>query len=238
MIYMTLPFENDTKTIIKRISSRNISANRKRNIFIIITIALASTLLSAITLYGFGITQKTKNLNKKTAQIVYHAISEKEGSELYKEREIAWIGEFFNAFSEEINHSTVNFTYANADMLKSQSMPYSGKLPTAEDEIVVQESFLDSLGYSTELGQTIKIPFSDGMNHDFRLTGILNVETGDIGRYTAIISKELVKQQYGNNTVIDYYLGLKDAQNMSEEDATEYADTLAKQLHILVLEYK
>ena len=74
---MTLPFENDTKTIIKRISSRNISANRKRNIFIIITIALASTLLSAITLYGFGITQKTKNLNKKTAQIVYHAISEK-----------------------------------------------------------------------------------------------------------------------------------------------------------------
>lgn len=29
MIYMTLPFENDTKTIIKRISSRNISANRK-----------------------------------------------------------------------------------------------------------------------------------------------------------------------------------------------------------------
>ena len=67
---MTLPFENDTKTIIKRISSRNISANRKRNIFIIITITLASTLLSAITLYGFGITQKTKNLNKKTAQIV------------------------------------------------------------------------------------------------------------------------------------------------------------------------
>lgn len=47
----------------------------------------------------------------------------------------------FNAFSEEINHSTVNFTYANADMLKSQSMPYSGKLPTAEDEIVLQESF-------------------------------------------------------------------------------------------------
>ena len=44
---MTLPFENDTKTIIKRISRRNISANRKRNIFIIITIALASTLLSA-----------------------------------------------------------------------------------------------------------------------------------------------------------------------------------------------
>ena len=69
---MTLPFENDTKTIIKRISSRNISANRKRNIFIIITIALASTLLSAITLYGFGITQKTKNLNPHARSWHHH----------------------------------------------------------------------------------------------------------------------------------------------------------------------
>ncbi|MFR2167559.1 MAG: hypothetical protein ACLS5W_06855 [Coprococcus sp.] len=76
---MTLPFENDTKTIIKRISGRNISANRKRNIFIVLTIALASALLSAIVLYGFGVPQETQKLNQKTAQIVYHAISEQRG---------------------------------------------------------------------------------------------------------------------------------------------------------------
>ena len=229
---MTLPFENDTRTIIKRISSRNISANRKRNIFIILTIALDSALLSAIVLYGFGVPQETQKLNQKTAQIVYHAISEQQGKELYNQKEIAWVGEFFNAFSEQVNHSTVNFTYANADMLKSQSMTYSGDLPTLEDEIVVQESFLDSLGYSNELGQTINIPFSDGTTHDFKLTGILNVKTGDIGRYTAIISKELAEQQYGNNIGMDYYIGLKNAQNMSEEEAASYANTLAQQLEI------
>ena len=229
---MTLPFENDTRIIIKRISSRNISANRKRNIFIVLTIALASALLSAIVLYGFGVPQETQKLNQKTAQIVYHAISEQQGQELYNQEEIAWVGEFFHAFSEEINHSTVHFTYANAAMLKSQSMPCSGDLPTTEDEIVVQESFLDSLGYSNELGQTINIPFSDGTTHDFKLTGILDVKTGDIGRYTAIISKELAEQQYGNNIVMDYYIGLKNAKNMSEEEATSYANTLAQQLEI------
>ena len=229
---MTLPFENDTRTIIKRISSRNISANRKRNIFIVLTIALASALLSAIVLYGFGVPQETQKLNQKTAQIVYHAISEQQGKELYNQKEIAWVGEFFNAFSEQVNHSTVNFTYANADMLKSQSMPYSGNLPTSKDEIVVQESFLGSLGYSDELGQTINIPFSDGTTHDFKLTGILNVKTGDIGRYTAIISKELAEQQYGKNIGMDYYIGLKNAQNMSEEEAASYANTLAQQLEI------
>ena len=229
---MTLPFENDTSAIVKRISSKNISANRKRNIFTILTIALASALLSAIMLYGFGVPQETKNLNKNTAQIVFHAISEQQGQELYNQEKVAWIGEFSNAFTEQINHSTVNFTYANADMLKSQNMSYSGDLPTEEDEILVQESFLDSLGYSNELGQTIKIPFSDGTTHDFRLTGILNIKTGDIGRYTAIISKELAEQQYGNDIAMDYYIGLKNAQNMSEEEATSYADTLAKQLEI------
>ena len=126
---MTWPFENDTSGIVKRISNRSISANRKRNIFIILTIALASALLSAIVLYGFGVMQETQNRNQKTAQIMYHAISEQQGQELYKQEEIAWVGEFFNAFSEQVNHSTVNFTYANADMLKSQSMPYSGDLP-------------------------------------------------------------------------------------------------------------
>lgn len=229
---MTYPFENDTNAIVKRISNRNISANRKRNIFTILTIVFATALLSAIMLYGFGVPQETKNINKNTAQIVFHAISEQQGQELYKQEEFAWIGEFFHAFSEQVNHTTVNFTYANADMLKSQSMPYSGDLPTSEDEIVAQEAFLDSLGYSNEFGQTIQIPFSDGTIHDFKLTGILNVKTGDIGRFTAIISKELVKQRYGSNMTMDYYIGLKDAQNMSEEEAASYADTLAQQLKI------
>ena len=229
---MTWPFENDTSAVVKRLSKRNVTAKRKRNLFTILTIVLASALLSAIVLYGFGVPQEAQNLNQKTAQIVYHAISEQQGQELYNQEEIAWVGEFSNAFSEQVNHSTVHFTYANADMLKSQSMPYSGNLPTAIDEIFVQESFLDSLGYSNELGQTIRFLFSDGTTHDFKLTGILNVETGDIGRYTAIISKELVKQQYGNHAVVDYYIGLKDAQNMSEEEATNYANALAQKLEI------
>ena len=229
---MTWPFENDTGAIVKRISNRSVSANRKTTLFIVLTIALAGALLSAIVLYGFGVIQETQNRNQKTAQIMYHAISEQQGQDLYHQEEIAWVGEFFDVFSEEVNHSALHFTYANADMLKSQGMPYWGDLPASEDEIMVQEAFLKSLGYSNELGQTVQIPFSDGTAHDFKLTGILDVKTGDIGRYTAIVSKELVEQQYGSQDMIDYYVGLKDAQNMSEEGAANYANTLAQKLEI------
>ena len=68
---MTLPFENDTRTIIKRISSRNISANRKRNIFIVLTIALASALLSAIVLYRLWYsTRNAKTESKDSADCI------------------------------------------------------------------------------------------------------------------------------------------------------------------------
>ena len=64
---MTWPFENDTSVIVKGISHRSISANRKRNIFILLTIELASALLTAIVLYGFGVMQETKNSTQTTA---------------------------------------------------------------------------------------------------------------------------------------------------------------------------
>ena len=96
---MTWPFENDTSGIVKRLSNRNMTANRKRNVFTILTIALASALLSAIVLYGFGVPQETQNLNQKTAQIVYHAISEQQGQELcgyVKIAKYALFGRFTN----------------------------------------------------------------------------------------------------------------------------------------------
>ena len=95
---MTWPFENDTSGIVKRISNRSISANRKRNIFIILTIALASALLSAIVLYGFGVMQETQNRNQKTAQIMYHAISEQQGQELYKQEKLRGLENFSTHF--------------------------------------------------------------------------------------------------------------------------------------------
>ena len=216
---MTWPFENDTSGIVKRISNRSISANRKRNIFIVLTIVLASALLSAIVLYGFGVMQETQNRNQKTAQIMYHAISEQQGQELYKQEEIAWVGEFFNAFSEQVNHSTVNFTYANADMLTSQSMPYSGDLPASENEIVVQESFLDSLGYSNELGQTCLLYTSYKGDLARRNTGsLVAFETGESITYGLFNAQE--RGQLFIGAGVPVYEGMVVGVSPKQEDIT------------------
>ena len=155
---MTLPFENNTSAVIKRISNRSIMANKKRNFFTVITIALAAALLLAIMLYGFGTSQATINRTKDTAQIVLMNISQEQGDKLYEQDQIDWIGEFTLVSTEQVNNSVFYMQYGNDEMFKAQDMTYSGNIPVLANEIMLQKSFLEELGYSTDLGQTISIP--------------------------------------------------------------------------------
>lgn len=45
---MTWPFENDTSTIVKKLANRSIQADKRRNVFIIVTIALAACLMTTL----------------------------------------------------------------------------------------------------------------------------------------------------------------------------------------------
>ena len=47
-----------------------------------------------------------------------------------------------------------------------------------------------------------------------------------------MVSKEYADQKNGGTATLDYYVGLKNAENMSEEEATNYANELAKSLNI------
>src|SRR5699024_9247407 len=229
---MTWPFENDTSAVVKRISNRSISANRKRNLFTIITIALAAALLLAIMIYGFETSQATINRTNDTAQIVFTNITQEQGDKLYKQNQIDWIGEFTLVSTEQVNNSTFYLQYGNAEMFDAQGMTYSVNIPVSANEIMLQKSFLKELGYGTELGQTISIPLANGQTISFILSGIINVEMGDIGSYMGMVSKEYADQKNGGTATLDYYVGLKNAENMSEEEATNYANELAKSLNI------
>lgn len=47
---MTLPFENDTRIIVKKLAKRSLQADKRRNIFLILTIILTTALLPIV--YG------------------------------------------------------------------------------------------------------------------------------------------------------------------------------------------
>lgn len=95
---MTWPFENDTSGIVKRISNRSISANRKRNIFIVLTIALASALLSAIVLYGFGVMQETQNRNQKQRRLCIMRFLNNRDRNYTSKKKLRGLGNFLTHF--------------------------------------------------------------------------------------------------------------------------------------------
>ena len=95
---MTWPFENDTSGIVKRISNRSISANTKKKYlycFDDCTCQRIAICDCPLWLWGYAGNAEPQ---PKTAQIMYHAISEQQGQELYKQEEIAWVGNFLTHF--------------------------------------------------------------------------------------------------------------------------------------------
>lgn len=42
---MTLPFENNTTQVVKRLAKRSLSSEKRRNVLLVITIALAAFLI-------------------------------------------------------------------------------------------------------------------------------------------------------------------------------------------------
>ena len=63
---MTWPFENDTSAITKKLANRSIKADKRRNIFIIVTIAFAACLMTVLALYTFGKSHELKTFLQAT----------------------------------------------------------------------------------------------------------------------------------------------------------------------------
>ena len=229
---MTWPFENDTSGIVKKISESSIRSSKTRNIFTVVTIALASALLATVFLWTFGTHTERINMVKETAQIVYRGLSEQQGNQLYDQEEIEWVGEILNGPAERINNATVNFSYGNAEMLASQQMEFKGEIPQKENEIMLSKSFLDVLGCEGKLGQKISLSFEDGSTHEFVLSGIWSSVYEVKGTYLALVSKAYLDKMAGSVLPMDYFIGLKNATTMPEEEASKYALTLAEKLNI------
>lgn len=218
--------------VLKNISKKSIRVNKKRNIFVIIVLSLAATLLSSIFLYGFGVSQTKINHVKDTAQIVLHAISEEQGTQLEQEKDISWVGEFWQIGAKKIENSLLYVQYANQEMVDSQNIDYVGGIPQKENEILVQRAFLEKIGAEKEIGDTISIPVTKEINEDFIISGIIDTDMGDIGSYTAIISKEYLTQNIKGDMLLDYYIGLENASELSEEEAIAYSEKLINKFNL------
>lgn len=213
---MIWPFENDTRTITKKLANRSIHADKRRNIFIILTIVFASCLMTVLALYTFGKSYELKTFLQGRYQAAVIDVEPEIINELEKDSNIELIGTEVLLDSFRIDDYTLNVNFRDSNNLYLYSTEFIGKLPDKYDEIAVSEAYLKHANLSAELNQEIELPLK-GSKEKFTICGILK-DDGANRRYQVLVSKEFLQSYYTDHIPYNATLRIAGSSSFKEEE--------------------
>ena len=191
---MTWPFENNTNAITRKLAKRSLQADKRRNIFLIVTITLTTALLSGIFFSVFAEQRKMLADLRGQYQTVVMETPEKEVRHLSTQPEIEQWGLSKDFGSARYQDSTLVVEYADKGwMILGKKPSYVGNFPEKEQEIIVEHAFLDYFGLPQEPGQTIRLNLGNG-DRDYVISGILQTENNS-RMFSVIVSKAFLEAQ-------------------------------------------
>lgn len=222
-------FPTDNKLVIKKLTVRTIKANKVRNIFVIIAIALTALLLSTIFSIGISGTESIQLQKIRTMGTIEHGgltcptveqIKKLKSLDYIKDVGImAHAGEITET-SEMGNLSLSLFWFDKTEWEKLRIPAMSnikGKYPQAYNEIMIPEWILKRMGITNpKIGMDIQIkyvkpnrPESEASSENFKLsayyTEYSNLRSGNVGMmYVSkafVDSKEITPEKSGTVTV-------------------------------------
>ncbi|MEY8316758.1 FtsX-like permease family protein [Oscillospiraceae bacterium 50-58] len=191
---MTWPFENDTSAVEKKLASRSIKADKRRSVFVILTIALAVCLMGSLCfLYS---AQQLKTLDGILGQ--YQAgcggLTREEVAQLVDAGKFEKWGCTVEAGTARHEDGVLRISYVSPEMI--DLMGYgriTGAYPQGENELCVERAFFRCFGLPEEVGQTVVLDLDDG-ERSYTVTGIL--ESENISRiFTVWISESAVEPE-------------------------------------------
>ena len=115
---MTWPFENNTNAITRKLAKRSLQADKRRNIFLIVTITLTTALLSGIFFTVFAEQRKMLSDLRGQYQTVVMETTQKEIEHLSTQPEIEQWGLSKDFGSARYQDSTLVVGYADKGWMK------------------------------------------------------------------------------------------------------------------------
>ncbi|HBG7284943.1 ABC transporter permease [Clostridioides difficile] len=227
-----------------KIAKSNLKQNKSKSILIIITIILSTLMLSSIGIYivDAGAYQKENTIKYSgNYQGILANVDEKQADILSNHADVELTCEMNGVGVEKLeDDSNISLAYMNEDALKLNSFELiKGKLPTKENEIVLDSGALKALGYKNkDLGEKIKISYNDYKNDkkiekEFVISGILKTsEISEAGKYYYAIISELYMRNTRDMSQEDFniYVKFNDKSNLSIEQAKEKLDKIANDI--------
>ena len=208
--------------MISLMSKESLKASRMRNIFVMITIVLASALLTAILMFAAGQSQRTKNALSHRQQVSYYNLTEGQAKALENDGRIAYQIQIKTGILSEMEGFDIMPYYVSELSSHIQIAELgSGRLPEAEHEIALQAAALKKMGIAPTVGSKVTFTFSNKMTETFVVSGIL--KGGDMAKQFSVF----FSRNYAENgsqlkdKPYEVYAKLYDAMNMNPEECKE-----------------
>ena len=163
-----------TAKMISRMSKQSLKSSRMRNIFVMITIVLASALLMAISMYAVGQQEDNQRKLSHAQEVGYYNLTNEQVETLKSDERIAYQIQVKMGTTSEMDGFEVIPYYVSelSDKIQIGELK-SGKLPIQENEIAVQGAMLKKMGIEASVGSQLILKFYDGNTETFTVTGLL-----------------------------------------------------------------
>ncbi len=230
---MIWPFENDTSAIVKKLAKRSLASEKRRNLMVVIAVALAAFLVCFVAVISISIAQIQRNQVADTYEVVFSGIDAFEVAALKELPEFARVGEYYLLGQE---HSTkgynVSYVYCDSDMMyiaRNQMELVKGRLPELANEIAVSEYFLSAYGLDARIGETVGLD-TESFYGDYTVTGILD-GAGEKESNTCVVVSKAALMQWPGFDPAGYraYVHFKNDRKFDREDMAAHCREIATQ---------
>ncbi len=231
---MTWPFENDTSAITKKLAKKSLQSEKRRNLMVVIAVALAAFLICFVAVISVSIAQIQRNQVTDTYEAVFTGVETSDVAVLKDLPELARVGEYYLLGQEHSEQGyNASYVYCDSDMMyiaRSQMELVKGELPAQANEVAVSEYFLSAYGSNAKIGETVRLD-TESFHGDYTVTGILsNVGEKEANLCAIAISKEALTQWVGFDSAgYRAYVHFKNDRQLDQETMAAHCWKIAAQ---------
>ena len=234
---MTWPFENDTSAITKKLAKKSLQSEKRRNLMVVIAVALAAFLICFTGIVSTSLTQMQRNQVVDTYEAVWLGVEENDIETLKGLPEFERVGGYYmlgEELSEQGYHAS--YVYCDAQMMeigRDQMKLLEGNLPQKANEVVVSEYFLSTYGNNAKIGDTVTLD-TESFHGDYVVTGIMDsVNEKEANTCAIILSKAALTEWKGFDPAgYRAYVHFKNSDQLGEELMTSYCREIAEEYQL------
>ncbi len=196
-------FTASSDKVISSLADKSIRADRRRNIFIITTIAFASCLMMSLALYVFGGSYQTRKFYRGRLQAAVLYVNPEQFAALSEDETIEQAGLSLVMPLKELrigkDRLSVSYYDETAFLMYSHELT-QGRLPEAETEIAIPASYLEKQGIEPVTGQSVTLDLGQNVPSEYTVCGLIKDEDAN-NSYEVLVSRAFLESWFSGRDI-------------------------------------